>query len=251
MRAVGVIPARFHSSRFPGKPLALIGGKPLVEHVYERARGARLLARLLVATEDERIVRLVQGFGGEALMTSPDHPSGTDRLAEVARRVPADLFVNIQGDEPLLEPSDVDRLVECLAGDPAIDMATLAEPIRDEEAFRDPNVVKIVCDGAGRALYFSRAPIPCSRFAGVANHPPGAAAAAWRRHVGIYAYRARFLSEFASWSPGTLERIEGLEQLRALERGRSIRVLDARGRYLGVDTPADVVAVEKALLASS
>ncbi len=247
MLALGVIPARYHSSRFPGKSLALIGGTSLVQRVYERAREARRLSRLLVATDDERIAGAVAAFGGEAMMTSTEHPSGTDRLAEVARRVPADIYVNVQGDEPLLDPSDVDGLVDCLQNDANVGMATLAQPMSDPLDAADPNVVKVVCDAAGRALYFSRSPIPFRR--------PGAEAgggeSAWLRHVGLYAYRAPFLMQFSSWRQGSLERTEGLEQLRALEAGCSIRVLRARGRYLGVDTPGDVIAVEKELMARS
>jgi len=236
--AVGVIPARYQSSRFPGKPLALVGGRPLVERVFERARAASRIARLLVATDDERIASAVRAFGGEVAMTSAAHASGTDRLAEVARSLPAEVFVNIQGDEPLLDPRDVDQLVECLDTDPSSSMATLADPLLDSDEARDPNVVKVVCDAAGRALYFSRSPIP---------HVVSGTERPWLRHVGLYAYRRGFLLEFASWSPGVLERLEGLEQLRTLERGHAIRVLRARGRYHGVDTPDDVPAVERAL----
>jgi 3-deoxy-manno-octulosonate cytidylyltransferase (CMP-KDO synthetase) len=242
LNAVGVIPARYHSTRFPGKPLALMGGRMLVERVHERARQARRLARLLVATDDERIARAVESFGGEALLTSPAHLSGTDRLAEVARRVPADVYVNIQGDEPMLEPQDVDRLVDRLETDAGVDAATLSEPLPDAVVARDPNVVKVVCDASGRALYFSRSLIPHERSGAPGGGP-------WLRHIGIYAYRARLLGEFASWPQGTLERLEGLEQLRLLERGRVLHVLPALGRYHGVDTPADVAAVEKELLA--
>ena len=160
MHAVGVIPARYQSSRFPGKPLALIDGRTLVERVFERARSAGRIARLLVATDDERIASAVRAFGGEVAMTSPTHASGTDRLAEVARSLSADVFVNIQGDEPLLDPRDIDGLVECLDSDPSSDMATLADPLLDAEEARDSNVVKVVCDASGRALYFSRSPIP-------------------------------------------------------------------------------------------
>lgn len=247
MLALGVIPARYQSSRFPGKSLALIGGTPLVQRVYERARAARKLSRLLVATDDERIARAVTAFGGEAMMTSAAHPSGTDRLAEVARRLPADIYVNVQGDEPLLDPADVDGLVECLQKEPDVDMATLAQPMSDPQSASDPNVVKVVCDAAGRALYFSRSPIPFRR-----TEPEKCSGeSAWLRHVGLYAYRGAFLQQFSSWSQGRLERTEGLEQLRALEAGRAIRVLQARGRYLGVDTPGDVIAVEKELMARS
>ncbi|HXH28454.1 MAG TPA: 3-deoxy-manno-octulosonate cytidylyltransferase [Candidatus Polarisedimenticolia bacterium] len=252
MPAVGVIPARYRSSRFPGKPLALIGGKTLVQWVFERAREARRLSRLLVATDDERIRCAVVGFGGEAMMTSDRHSTGTDRLAEVARRVPADLYVNIQGDEPLLEARDIDRLVECLENDPEIDMGTLREPITDARVAADSDVVKVVCDVRGRALYFSRSPIPAAD-TGAASAAGGTTdtGASWYRHVGLYAYRREFLLEFASWPPGRLETLERLEQLRALERGRSIRVLEALGRYHGVDTPRDVVEVERALAARS
>jgi 3-deoxy-D-manno-octulosonate cytidylyltransferase len=245
MHAVGVIPARFQSFRFPGKPLALIAGKSLVERVYERARDARRLQRLLVATDDDRIVTAVRAFGGEAVLTSSEHASGTDRLAEVARSVPAEIYVNIQGDEPLLDARDVDALIEGLESDPAIDMTTLCEALPDARAASDPNVVKVVCDDRGRALYFSRSPIPHVRDD---SRPPRASTSGpWLRHVGLYAYRSGFLSDFATWPPGALERLEGLEQLRALERGRTIRVLPARGRYLGVDRPEDVDAVERAL----
>jgi 3-deoxy-manno-octulosonate cytidylyltransferase (CMP-KDO synthetase) len=208
----------------------------MVQHVWERARRARALSDLVIATEDERIVRAVEGFGGRAVMTSKDHATGTDRLAEVARRLPAAIVVNIQGDEPLLEPEDVDALVRGLAADAAAPMATLAEPLDDECLARDPNVVKVVCDASGRALYFSRAPIPFPR-----------TAASWLRHVGVYAYRRDFLLEFAAWPPTPLETAEALEQLRALEHGHAIRVLPARGRYRSVDTPEDVRAVESAL----
>src|SRR5439155_20251697 len=240
--AVGVIPARYQSSRFPGKPLALIGGRTLVERVFERARAASRIARLIGATDDERIASVVRAFGGEVLMTSTAHASGTDRLAEVARSLPADVFVNIQGDEPLLDPLDIDRLVECLDADPSSNMATLADPLLDPEEARDPNIVKVVCDASGRALYFSRSPIP---YVLAGTERP------WLRHVGLYAYRRGFLLEFASWSPGVLARLEGLEQLRTLERGHPIKVLRARGRYPGAGTPGDVPAVERALRTSS
>ena len=245
LNAVGVIPARYHSTRFPGKPLASIAGRMLVERVHERASGARRLARLLVATDDERIAAAVRGFGGEALLTSPAHPSGTDRLAEAAGRIPADVYVNIQGDEPLLDPRDIDRLVERLETDPRLDAATLAEPLADAARARDPNVVKVVVDTAGRALYFSRSPVPHVRDAARAGTSP------WRRHVGLYAYRAAFLLEFAAWPVGALEQTEGLEQLRILEHGRSVAVVPALGTYHGVDTPADIAVVEAALAAGA
>jgi 3-deoxy-manno-octulosonate cytidylyltransferase (CMP-KDO synthetase) len=240
--ALGIIPARYGSTRLPAKPLVPLLGKPLVQHVWERARRARRLAGLVVATDDDRIARAVAGFGGEVVMTSPEHRSGTDRLAEVARGRSAALYVNIQGDEPLLEPGDIDTLVDGLARDAEAPMGTLAVPLADPREAEDANVVKVVCDTSGRALYFSRARIPHPR-----HQAPDGSGAAWRRHIGIYAYRREFLLEFASWPPTPLETMEGLEQLRALERGGAIRVFPARGRYLGVDTPEDVAAVQNAL----
>jgi 3-deoxy-manno-octulosonate cytidylyltransferase (CMP-KDO synthetase) len=240
--ALGIIPARYGSTRLPGKPLVPLAGKPLVQHVWERARQARRLSGLVVATDDERVASVVSGFGGVALMTSPRHASGTDRLAEVARSRSAAIYVNIQGDEPLLDPGDVDTLVDGLSRDPQAPMGTLAVPLGDSREAEDANVVKVVCDATGRALYFSRARIPHPR------HPESnLSGALWRKHIGIYAYRREFLLEFASWPPTPLERMEGLEQLRALERGCAIRVFPARGRYLGVDTPEDVAAVQIAL----
>lgn len=244
--ALGIIPARYGSTRLPAKPLVSIAGRPLVQHVWERARGARRLAALVVATDDERIARVVRSFGGEVVMTSPAHPSGTDRLAEVATVRAEGIIVNIQGDEPLVDPHDIDILVDGLTDEPACVMATLSVPLDDRAAADDPNVVKVVCDATGRALYFSRALIPWPR-----QQPAPSDRTTWRKHIGLYAYRREFLMEFATWPPSLLERTEGLEQLRVLERGRSIRVLPARGRYLSVDTPGDVIAVESALAASA
>jgi 3-deoxy-manno-octulosonate cytidylyltransferase (CMP-KDO synthetase) len=250
--AIGVIPSRYGSTRLPGKPLVVLGGKPLVQHVWERARAAGTLDDLIVATDDERIARVVEGFGGKVMMTSPHHPSGTDRIAEVARAVPAAIYVNIQGDEPLLDAADVDTLVVGLRGAPDAPMGTLDAPLHDRRIAEDPNVVKVVCDASGRALYFSRSLVPHPRHAAQAPRggpDPVAIAGPWRRHIGLYAYRREFLLEFASWPPSPLEQAEGLEQLRALERGRVIRVFPARGRYLAVDSPEDVILVQNALRA--
>jgi len=236
LHAVGVIPARYHSSRFPGKPLALIDGRTLVERVFERARAARSLTRLLVATDDDRIASAVRAFGGEVAMTSPAHETGTDRLAEVARSLAADLFVNIQGDEPLVDPRDIDQLVDSLEAERSADMATLAAPLLEADQALDPNIVKVVCDTSGRALYFSRSAIPFVRGGAAAGHP-------WMRHVGLYAYRRDFLLEFASWSPGVLEEIEGLEQLRALERGIRIKMVFVDSAGPEVDTAEDLERV--------
>ena len=239
--AVGVIPARYGSVRFPGKALADLQGRPLVQHVYERARKAESLGRLVVATDDERIRRVVRDFGGEALLTSQEHSSGTDRIAEVARSLPAEIYVNIQGDEPLLDARDIDSLVESMRSDPGLEMATLRRPIEDEEDFLNPNIVKVVVDGAAKALYFSRSPIPFTQ------HRRRTKA---HRHIGLYAYRRELLLEIAARPVGDLEMTEQLEQLRVLEMGRRIAVLDAVGDSIGVDTPEDLERV-RAILGKS
>lgn len=229
-RAIGIIPARYGSIRLPGKPLAVIAGKPLVWHVVERARSARSLDRVVVATDDERIRDAVEEFGGEVVMTSPDHTSGTDRVAEVARNLDAEIIVNIQGDELMLDSASLDRLVQALEDDESIGMVTLRLPAGEKE-MANPNVVKVVCDAGGRALYFSRAAIP-HRFR-------SAQAPRWR-HVGVYAFRRHSLLEFTALPPSTLELEEGLEQLRALENGWKVQVLDAQGEFLEVNTPDDL-----------
>ena len=238
LEAVGVIPSRYRSTRFPGKALAALAGKPLIQHVYERSVSARSLERILVATDDDRILKAVRKFGGEAVLTSPDHLSGTDRLAEVARMLEAGTYVNIQGDEPLVDPRDIDALVEKLRQDPSVYMATLRSPIRKREEMENPNVVKVVCDRSGNALYFSRSPVPNQMGGGVTGT---------YRHLGLYAYRRAFLLEITAEAPGALERLERLEQLRVLETGRRIRVLDAVGPSIGVDTPEDLERVRRLL----
>jgi 3-deoxy-manno-octulosonate cytidylyltransferase (CMP-KDO synthetase) len=230
--AVAVIPARYASVRFPGKALAVVGGKPLVQHVWERARLLATVERVLVATDDERIAAAVRGFGGTAVMTRPDHPSGTDRVAEAMRGAAAELVVNLQGDEPVFDVKAVDELVRLMANDPAIEMGTLAHPIQDEAEMADVNGPnKVVLDQAGFALYFSRSPIPYRRQPGLVTP---------LRHIGIYVFRASFLQRFAALAPTPLERTETLEQLRALEHGVRIRVLVTPQASLGVDTPADL-----------
>jgi 3-deoxy-D-manno-octulosonate cytidylyltransferase len=238
LEAIGVIPSRYRSVRFPGKALADLRGKPLIQHVHERCRRARTLTRLLVATDDERILMAVKDFGGEAILTSPDHPSGTDRLAEVARRFPASIYVNIQGDEPLVDPRDIDALVTSLRSEEDVEMATLCRLMADERDIESPHVVKVVRNAFGGALYFSRAPIPYSQ------SPRGAR---FLRHLGLYAYRRDILMAIAETPPGTLEKAENLEQLRALEMGRGIKVLDAVGDSIGVDTPEDLERVRAIL----
>ncbi len=238
IEAVGVIPVRYRSTRFPGKALAALSGRPLIQHVYDRSVRARSLERVIVATDDQRILEAVRGFGGEALLTSPEHPSGTDRLAEVAQRLEARIYVNIQGDEPLVEPQNIDALVAALQDHGEVDVATLKEPIHGGEDRRNPNVVKVVTDAYGDALYFSRAPIPYGR--------EGKAAGSFR-HVGLYAYRRQALLDFAAAPPSPLETSEQLEQLRVLEMGRRIRVLQARGCSVSVDTPEDLRRAQRLL----
>ena len=235
--AVAIIPARFESTRLPGKPLAEIAGRPMVEHVYRRAAAARNIARVIVATDDERVAAAVTRFGGEAVMTSPAHQSGTDRLAEVARGLDADIVVNVQGDEPLIEPAMIDDAIAPLAADRAVEMSTLRRRIDDPRELDDPNVVKVVVDRDGCALYFSRAPIPFLR-------APQAARDAWR-HVGLYVYRRDCLLRLASLPVTALERAEALEQLRALEHGIRIRVIETTYDTIGVDTPADLERVRR------
>jgi 3-deoxy-manno-octulosonate cytidylyltransferase (CMP-KDO synthetase) len=229
-----VIPARYASSRLPGKPLLKETGKYLVQHVYEQACRSRA-DRVLVATDDERIARAVHGFGGQVVLTRDDHPSGTDRVAEVARGLDADVIVNLQGDEPLLPPELLDLLPDLLRHDPEADVATLAVPITSFEQWQDPACVKVVRDALGRALYFSRSPVPFVRD----GRPEFGDAGPFLQHLGLYAYRRPFLLQLASLPPSPLEQLEKLEQLRVLERGRRIQVGVVRHAGLGVDTPAD------------
>lgn len=229
-RAIGIIPARYGSSRLPGKPLAVIAGKPLVCHVLERAERADRLEQVVVATDDHRIREAVEGLGGTVVMTSPDHVSGTDRVAEAAGGLEGEIIVNIQGDEMLLDPESLNRLVETLEEEPDIGLATLRTPA-DEAAMANPNIVKIVCDARGEALYFSRAAIP---------HPFRYNEAPRWSHIGVYAFRRHRLMEFTALSPTPLELLEGLEQLRALENGWRVKTIDADGEFLEVNTPADL-----------
>lgn len=236
MSIVGIIPARYRSSRFPGKPLVDIAGKPMIQHVYERATRCRRLDRLLVATDDQRILEIVHQFGGESLLTSEDHQSGTDRIAEAAEKLrleASDIVVNIQGDEPLLEPSMIDRLIRVLHQYEQRCMATLAFASKSQEEYLNPNVVKVVTDKSFKALYFSRSPIPCHRDGSGENIQ-------FLKHLGFYAYRQDFLRVFTTLPPGTLEKAEKLEQLRALEYGYSIHVALSETETYGVDTPEDL-----------
>lgn len=238
-----VIPARFASTRLPGKPLLEIGGKPMVQRVWERASESAA-SEVVIATDNRMVFRAAEAFGARACMTSEDHPSGTDRLQEVAEQLnlPDDhIVVNVQGDEPLVPPAVIDQVAANLAAHNAAGIATLCEPVTDREALEDPNSVKVVADGDGYALYFSRAPIPWARehFAQPSRDLP--AGSYWFRHIGLYAYRARLLHQFVRWEPAPLERVEVLEQLRALHHGVRIHV-DAAVEPVpgGVDTEADL-----------
>jgi 3-deoxy-manno-octulosonate cytidylyltransferase (CMP-KDO synthetase) len=248
---VAIIPARFGSTRLPGKPLSDILGKPMIQHVYERAAQAACVDRLLVATDDARIAAAVSAFGGEAVMTSPHHASGTDRLAEVARTIDASIVVNVQGDEPLLDYLAIDTAVAAMEGDSAVAMATLSLPLTDPDEMLSPAVVKVVVDEAGDALYFSRSPIPFVRSARDARERAQAAVdlGLARKHVGLYVYRKEALIRFAAFPASPLEEAEGLEQLRALHHGMRIRVvpLVASTGGVAVDTPQDLERV-RALL---
>ena len=235
--AVIVIPARYGSTRFPGKPLARLWGKPVIEHVYRRAKQSRLCRRAIIATDNERIAAAARAFGAEVALTRSDHVSGTDRVAEVAEGLEAELVVNVQGDEPLVDPGAIDAAVEPLAGDPGIAMGTLCAPLEEVEDLANPNVVKVVLDEAGFALYFSRLPIPFVRDSG--------AEVTRYRHIGLYVYRREFLLELARMGPTPLEQAEKLEQLRVLEHGGRIRVVVVRKASPGVDTPEDLARLEK------
>lgn len=247
---VAIIPARFGSTRLPGKPLSDIHGKPLIQHVHDRVARARGLDRVLVATDDQRIMDAVRAFGGEAVMTSSTHATGTDRLAEAVAATSADIVVNVQGDEPLIDPASIEAVLGPFAEDPELPMSTVSLPLRDVEEMLSPHVVKVVTDARGDALYFSRGPIPRVRQGSDARQ---AAAEAVRRglarkHVGLYAYRREALLRFAGLPPSPLEDAEGLEQLRALHHGMRIRVVEMEGEGgVAVDTPQDLERVRDLL----
>lgn len=239
MKVLCVIPARYASTRLPGKPLADIVGKPMIQHVYERAKQAKLPCDVIVATDHDLVYQTVLNFGGKAVMTSPDHPTGTDRLAEVAVGLPdMDVLVNIQGDEPLLDPEVIDLLAQVFENNPNVSMATLMTKMEEAE-YNNPNAVKVVTDLQGYAIYFSRSLIPYPRKAEKDF--------AVYKHVGIYAYRRDFLLQFASLAPTPLEKAESLEQLRALEHGYKIKVVKTDHQFVGVDTPEDLAQVNKIL----
>ncbi len=248
-----VIPARYASSRFPGKPLADLAGKPMLQHVYERACESEAV-RVIIATDDERIAHVAQNFGAEVCMTSDDHPSGTDRLQEVVHKLgfyADDIVVNVQGDEPLIPPRIINQVAHNLMALPMAGIATLSEPIETVDALVNPNVVKVVTDHQGMALYFSRAPIPWPRDSfmsevGRSTMPEGFS---WQRHIGLYAYRVKLLNDFVRWLPAPLEQTECLEQLRALWNGVGIHVDEAdETPPAGVDTPEDLERIRQLLV---
>jgi 3-deoxy-D-manno-octulosonate cytidylyltransferase len=236
VRVAVVIPARYAATRLPGKPLAQIDGRPMIWYVWDKARRAKVPSRVVVATDDERIASVVRGFGGEAVMTSPGCASGTDRVAEAARGMDEGIVINLQGDEPLMHPSVIDAVAAPLVSDPDVTMSTAALPQDDPGEYARPSVVKVVVDACGDALYFSRAPIPHYRDTG---------AGPYRKHLGIYGYRRDFLFLVAALPPSPLEEAERLEQLRVLQAGHRIRVVDVAHDSVGVDTPEDLKAVEE------
>ena len=244
-QAVAIIPARYASSRFPGKALADIAGKPMIQHTYERVQQAAQVCRILVATDDDRIAKTVEDFGGCAVMTSPYHTTGTDRLAEVAADLSEALIVNVQGDEPLIHPEMIDAVIGVLADEPDLPMSTLKIRIETPDDIFNPAITKVVTDLNGYALYFSKGPIPfcrnewgdfARRGAGLPDFVPPQVAC----HVGLYAYRRDFLLRYAELPPTPLEQLEQLEQLRVLEHGYRIKVADTTHTSIGVDTPEDL-----------
>jgi len=247
MKIVGVIPARYDSKRLPGKVLVDVLGKPLIQRVYEQARKAELLDDILVATDNQKIFEVVQIFGGKAIMTSFDCKSGTDRLAEVARSLDADIFLNIQGDEPLISPEIISEVARAMVEDSAIDIATVARKISTQKELNNPNVVKVVIDNNGFALYFSRGQIPYVRGSTDLKNVN----LVYYKHIGLYAYKRDFLLHFAQMEQGLLEKIEDLEQLRVLENGYKIKVVITEYDSIGVDTREDLKKVRKMLKSST
>ncbi len=234
-KILGVIPARYASSRFPGKALATIASKTMLEHVWDRTRLSRYITSIVIATDDELIRDAARSFGADVRMTSPQHLSGTDRVAEVAALHSAEIVVNIQGDEPLIDPEAIDAALLPLIHEPAIQMSTLRKRIEIPREINDPNVVKVVSDRFQNAIYFSRSPIPYDR----------GTDAVYFKHIGLYVYRKDFLLRYSTLPVGPLEQSERLEQLRALENGHKIRVVDTQYESLGVDTPEDLERVKE------
>ncbi|NLB55254.1 MAG: 3-deoxy-manno-octulosonate cytidylyltransferase [Lentisphaerae bacterium] len=240
MKAIGVIPARWQSSRFPGKSVAILAGKPMILRVVERVMLAKRLDAVIVATDDERIAAALENSGACVVMTSLHHQSGTDRVAEAAAQSDADIIVNIQGDEPLIDPDLIDNLTDAILADRSWDMATAAAPIPDRNLAGNPNLCKVVFDSNGKALYFSRSIIPCVRDSDFESD----SILHWR-HIGIYAYTSEFLQKFVAAEPSLLETAERLEQLRALHIGGRIKVIQTDDQGIGVDTPGDLIDAER------
>jgi 3-deoxy-manno-octulosonate cytidylyltransferase (CMP-KDO synthetase) len=248
MKVVAVIPARWHSTRLKGKILADINGKPMVQHVWERVSKARLVDEVIVAVDKERVKKKVESFGAKAVLTSPDQPSGSDRIAEVVRSMEVDIVINVQADEPLINPLMIDELAQVFEYDPKVKMATLIKRIEREEEVQDPNVVKVVVDRKGNALYFSRSPIPCVTVRdGDKKALPESQEVSNRyfKHIGLYSYTKEFLLTYTSLPKSTLEEEEKLEQLRVLEHGYKIRTLETRYESIGVDTEEDLELVRE------
>ena len=250
MTITAIIPARYGSTRFPGKALADLCGKPMIQHVYERTSQAQHLSQVIVATDDQRIAEVVTRFGGTVAMTSPDHETGTDRLAEVARNLSSDIIVNVQGDEPLINPAMIDQAVEPFLRDAGLQMGTLKCRITCLHDFLSPNVVKVVTDANNDALYFSRSPLPFFRdkWQDLKDDAFASGKLLCYKHVGLYVYQRDFLIRFAALAPTPLELAEKLEQLRALENGVRIKVVETSFESLGVDTPEDLTKARERLL---
>jgi 3-deoxy-manno-octulosonate cytidylyltransferase (CMP-KDO synthetase) len=253
MKVIAVIPARYGSTRFEGKPLANILGKPMIQYVYEGVCQSRLIEEVLVATDDQRIMEVVQQFGGKAVMTSPDHYTGTDRVAEVAQKVRSEIIVNVQGDEPLIRGTFIDKAIRPLLTDDTLSMSTLMTRIEDVKDWLNPHIVKVVVDQRSYALYFSRSPIPFPRdlhIGRLESNPFGTKRPLPKRvfkHIGVYVFRRKFLLHFARMKPSPLEKLEKLEQLRALENGHRIKVTAVDYEPICVDTPSDLQRVEEFL----
>lgn len=248
MHVVVIIPARYASTRLNGKPLLHIAGKPMIQWVYERAKKAKLTNDVIAATDDKRVFDAVRYFGGKAVMTSPEHRTGTDRIAEAADGLNADIIVNVQGDEPLIEPEMIDEAIRPLTNDPEIVAATLKTKIRDEAELNNPNVVKVVTDKNDFALYFSRLPIPYVRNSEQWPVASGQKKSIHYKHIGLYVYRKYFLLKFAKMQPTSLEEAEKLEQLRVLENGYKIKVVETEHDSIGVDTEEDMERVRKIVI---
>ena len=258
MKAIGIIPARWKSSRFEGKVLADILGKPMIQHVWERAKESRVLDDIIIATDSEEVIKVAQGFGAKAVYTSKDQPSGTDRLTEVVNPIDVEVVVNIQGDEPLIHHTMIDSLANTLLEDKSTPMATIVKKITEKHELMNPNVVKVVVDKDGYALYFSRSPIPYVRktdeqhsvldiHAWFSTHPFDGGAECYRKHIGIYAYTKDFLFIYTNLPKSKLEEAEKLEQLRVIENGYKIKTIETEFDTIGVDTPEDLKKVEEIL----